>query len=57
MFFALFVPLFYGLVHKTSNPRVAFWAVGIYILTPLSIFASRAFMPDMAALSLSLVAL
>jgi 4-amino-4-deoxy-L-arabinose transferase-like glycosyltransferase len=57
MFFALSVPLFYGLVHKTSNPRVAFWAVGIYILTPLSIFASRAFMPDMAALSLSLVAL
>jgi 4-amino-4-deoxy-L-arabinose transferase-like glycosyltransferase len=32
-------------------------AADIYTLTPLSIFASRSFMPDMASLSLSIVAL
>jgi 4-amino-4-deoxy-L-arabinose transferase-like glycosyltransferase len=56
-FFALSVPFLYRLVHQTSNARAALWAVAIYSLTPLSIFASRAFMPDMASLSLSLVAL
>ncbi|MGH8070858.1 MAG: ArnT family glycosyltransferase [Candidatus Entotheonellia bacterium] len=56
-FFALSVPFFYRLVRQTSNAHVALWAVGLYTLTPLSIFASRAFMPDMASLSLSLVAL
>jgi 4-amino-4-deoxy-L-arabinose transferase-like glycosyltransferase len=56
-FFAVSVPFLYLLVHSTSNARAALWAVTIYSLTPLSIFASRAFMPDMASLSLSLVAL
>jgi 4-amino-4-deoxy-L-arabinose transferase-like glycosyltransferase len=56
-FFALSVPFLYLLVRQTSNARAALWAVAIYSLTPLSIFASRAFMPDMASLSLSLVAL
>jgi 4-amino-4-deoxy-L-arabinose transferase-like glycosyltransferase len=56
-FFALSVPFLYRLVRQTSNARAALWAVAIYSLTPLSIFASRAFMPDMASLSLSLVAL
>ena len=56
-FFALSVPFFYRLVRRASHARVALWAVTIYTLTPLSIFASRAFMPDMASLSLSLVAL
>jgi 4-amino-4-deoxy-L-arabinose transferase-like glycosyltransferase len=32
-------------------------AADIYTLTPLSIFASRSFMPDMVSLSLSIVAL
>jgi 4-amino-4-deoxy-L-arabinose transferase-like glycosyltransferase len=57
LFFALSVPFFYLLVNKISNTRSALWAAAIYILTPLSIFASRAFMPDMASLSLSIVAL
>jgi 4-amino-4-deoxy-L-arabinose transferase-like glycosyltransferase len=57
VFFALSVPFFYRLVHQTSNTHVAFWAVAIYTLAPLSIFSSRAFMPDMASLSMSLVAL
>ena len=56
-FFALSVPFFYRLVRQTSDAHAALWAVAIYTLTPLSIFASRAFMPDMASLSLSLVAL
>jgi 4-amino-4-deoxy-L-arabinose transferase-like glycosyltransferase len=56
-FFALSVPFFYRLVRRTSDAHAARWAVAIYTLTPLSIFASRAFMPDMASLSLSLVAL
>jgi 4-amino-4-deoxy-L-arabinose transferase-like glycosyltransferase len=56
-FFALSVPFFYRLVRRTSHAHAARWAVAIYTLTPLGIFASRAFMPDMASLSLSLVAL
>ena len=56
-FFALSVPFLYRLVRQTSNTHAALWVVAIYTLTPLSIFASRAFMPDMASLSLSLVAL
>jgi 4-amino-4-deoxy-L-arabinose transferase-like glycosyltransferase len=56
-FFALSVPFLYRLVRQTSNARAALWAVAIYSLTPLGIFASRSFMPDMASLSLSLVAL
>jgi 4-amino-4-deoxy-L-arabinose transferase-like glycosyltransferase len=56
-FFALSVPFFYLLVRHTTTARGALWAVGLYTLTPLNIFASRAFMPDMASLSLSLVAL
>jgi 4-amino-4-deoxy-L-arabinose transferase-like glycosyltransferase len=56
-FFALSVPFFYRLVRRTSDAHAARWAVAIYTLTPLSIFASRAFMPDMASLSLPLVAL
>jgi 4-amino-4-deoxy-L-arabinose transferase-like glycosyltransferase len=56
-FFALSVPFLYRLVRQTSHSHAARWAVVIYTLTPLSIFASRAFMPDMASLSLSLVAL
>src|SRR6266508_6880161 len=57
LFYAVSVPFFYLLVHKISNAHSALWAVGIYSLTPLSIFASRSFMPDMASLSLSIVAL
>jgi 4-amino-4-deoxy-L-arabinose transferase-like glycosyltransferase len=56
-FFVLSVPFLYHLVRQTSNTRAALWAVAIYSLTPLSIFASRSFIPDMASLSLSLVAL
>ena len=56
-FFAITVPFFYLLVRKVSNPRSAAFAIGIYTLAPLSIFAGRSFMPDMASLSLSISAL
>jgi 4-amino-4-deoxy-L-arabinose transferase-like glycosyltransferase len=56
-FFALSVPFFYLLVRSVSNARSALFAVVIYSLTPLGIFASRSFMPDMTSLSFSIVAL
>jgi hypothetical protein len=56
-FFAVSVPFFYLLVRKVSNERSALLAVGIFMCTPLSIYASRSFMPDIASLSLSIAAL
>jgi hypothetical protein len=56
-FFAASVPFLYLLVRKVWNERSAVFAIGIYVLVPLSIFASRSFMPDMASLSLSIMAL
>jgi len=57
LFFAVSVPFLYLLVRKISNERSALCAAGIYTLAPLSIFASRAFMSDMASLSFSIAAL
>ena len=56
-FFAVSVPFFYLLVRKIANTRSALLAVGIYICTPLGIYTSRSFMPDIASLSLSIAAL
>jgi hypothetical protein len=56
-FFAVSVPFFYLLVRNVANERSALFAIGIYTLAPLSIFCGRSFMPDMASLSLSIVAL
>jgi len=55
-FFAASVPLLYLLVKKVFNRRSAFFAVVVYCLTPLGIFAGRSFMPDTASLSFSLAA-
>jgi len=57
LFFTVSVPFFYLLVRKTANARRALLAVSIYSGTPLSIYASRSFMPDMASLSFSIAAL
>jgi 4-amino-4-deoxy-L-arabinose transferase-like glycosyltransferase len=57
LFYAVSLLFLYFLVRKVSNVRSALLAVAIYTLTPLSIFAGRAFMPDMATLSLSIMAL
>ncbi len=56
-FFAVSVPFLHLLVRKVSNERSALFAASIYTLAPLGIFSSRAFMPDMASLSLSVAAL
>jgi 4-amino-4-deoxy-L-arabinose transferase-like glycosyltransferase len=57
VFFLVSLPFFYFLVKKISNQRSAVFAAAIYILAPLSIFASRSFMSDMTSLSFSIVAL
>jgi hypothetical protein len=56
-FFVLSVPFFHLLVRKVFNQRSAWVAVGIYTLAPLSVFAGRSFMPDMAYLAFSIAAL
>ena len=57
VFFATSVPFLYFLVEKVWSTRAALFAVSIYIVAPLCIFAGRTFMPDMASLSFSLAAL
>ena len=56
-FFVLSVPFFHLLVRKVFNQRSAWFAAGIYTLAPLSVFAGRSFMPDMAYLAFSIAAL
>jgi 4-amino-4-deoxy-L-arabinose transferase-like glycosyltransferase len=57
VFFLISVPFFYFFVKKIFNRRCAVFATAIYILAPLSIFASRSFMSDMTSLSFSIIAL
>jgi 4-amino-4-deoxy-L-arabinose transferase-like glycosyltransferase len=56
-FFAASVPWYYALVKKAFDSTSALLALGLYVLAPLGIFASRSFMPDMASLGLSIAAL
>jgi 4-amino-4-deoxy-L-arabinose transferase-like glycosyltransferase len=56
-FFTASLPFLYALVRNVVDDRAAVFAVGIYALTPLGLFASRAFMPDMPSLSLSIAGL
>src|SRR5262249_1071226 len=57
LFFAPSVPFFYLLVKKVADERSALFATVMYCLAPLGVVAGRSFMPDMAALSLSIMAL
>jgi 4-amino-4-deoxy-L-arabinose transferase-like glycosyltransferase len=57
LFYAISLLFLYLLVGKIAHASGALVAVAIYTLTPLSIIASRAFMPDMAILSFSIMAL
>ena len=57
VFFAFSIPFFYLLVRKVFNEGSAWFAVGIYALAPLSVFAGRSFMPDMASLAFSIAGL
>ena len=54
LFFAASLPIFYLLVRRIFNEPVALWALVFYSFAPLSIAASRAFMPDVPSLCLSL---
>jgi len=56
-FFALSVPFFYLVVKAVLNESGALFAVAIYNIVPLCVFTSRSFMPDMASLSFSIIAI
>ena len=53
LFFAASLPFFFLLVRRIFGAVTAVWATFFYAFAPLSIVASRAFMPDMPSLSLA----
>ena len=55
VFFAAALPFFFLLARRVFGAVVAGWATFFYAFAPLSIVASRAFMPDMPSLSLALI--
>ena len=55
LFFVLALPFFFGLVRKIFGETVGLWAAFFYAFAPLSIVASRAFMPDVPSLSLAII--
>jgi hypothetical protein len=55
LFFVIALPFFFGLVRRIFGRPVAMWATFFYAFTPLSIMASRAFIPDVPSLSLAIV--
>jgi 4-amino-4-deoxy-L-arabinose transferase-like glycosyltransferase len=57
LFFAASVPFLYFFVKKVVNARAALFAAAVYVLAPLTIFAGRSFMSDMASLTFSIAAL
>jgi len=46
----------FHLVRKTSGERIALWTAAFYLFLPLSLFYSRAFMPDSAMMAASILA-
>ena len=56
-FFAVSMPFFYLFVRKISNERSAMVATAVYSLAPLTFFASRSFISDMASLSFAIMAM
>ncbi|HMG03832.1 MAG TPA: glycosyltransferase family 39 protein [Chthoniobacterales bacterium] len=54
IFFATGLPFFFLLVRRIYGEVAAVWATFFYAFAPLSIVASRAFMPDVPSLSLAL---
>ena len=57
IFFAASLPCFFLLVREISGEPAAIWAVLFYSFAPLSLFASREFMPDVPSLSLAIIGL
>src|SRR6059058_4180474 len=55
LFFVVALPFFFGLVRRIFGEVVALWATFFSAFAPLSIVASRAFMPDVPSLSLAIV--
>jgi 4-amino-4-deoxy-L-arabinose transferase-like glycosyltransferase len=55
LFFVGALPFFFGLVRRIFGEATALWATFFYAFAPLSIVASRAFMPDVPSLSLAIV--
>ena len=54
LFFVAALPFFFLLVRKVCGQTAAIWATFFYAFAPLSIVASRAFMPDIPSLSLAI---
>ena len=57
LFFVVALPFFFGLVRRVFGEMVATWATFFYAFAPLSIIASRSFIPDMPSLSLAIIGL
>ena len=57
LLFVAALPFFFGLVRRIFGEVVAVWATFFYAFAPLSVVASRAFMPDVPSLSLAIVGL
>jgi 4-amino-4-deoxy-L-arabinose transferase-like glycosyltransferase len=55
LFFAAALPFFFLLVRRVFGGTTAAWATFFYAFAPLSVVASRAFMPDVPSLCLALV--
>jgi 4-amino-4-deoxy-L-arabinose transferase-like glycosyltransferase len=55
--FAASLPFFFLLVREIFGATAATWALLFYSFVPLSVMASRCFMPDMPSLSLSIIGL
>ncbi|MEP6603093.1 MAG: glycosyltransferase family 39 protein [Spartobacteria bacterium] len=55
--FALSLPFFFLIVRRIFGATAAVWALFFYSFAPLSVMTGRCFMPDMPALSLSIIAL
>ena len=54
LLFVAALPFFFLLVRRIFGEVVAVWATFFYAFAPLSIVASRAFMPDVPSLSLAI---
>ena len=54
LFFAMSLPFFFLLVRDLFGELAAVWSLFFYSFAPLSLFASREFMPDMPSLSLAI---
>jgi 4-amino-4-deoxy-L-arabinose transferase-like glycosyltransferase len=57
LFFAASVFFFYKLLDDSLGPKVALWSTALYACSPLSLYYSRAVMPESAMLCLSIAAI